>query len=61
MTKPKIIQIIEDIVYATLGGQNSEVHKKQFEQASLASYIIAGLIGIAIFVAVIAFIVSVLI
>lgn len=61
MRKPKIIQIIEDIVYATLGVQNSETHKKQFEQASLLTYIIAGLLAIAIFVGIIAFIVSMLI
>ncbi|WP_394752105.1 DUF2970 domain-containing protein [Crenothrix sp.] len=61
MRKPKIIQIIEDIVYATLGVQNSEVHKKQFEQASLSTYIIAGLLAIVIFVGIIVFIVSMLI
>ncbi|SJM89434.1 DUF2970 domain-containing protein [Crenothrix polyspora] len=61
MTKPKIIQILEDIVYATLGGQNSDAHKRQFEQASLPTYILAGLLGIAVFVAVIALVVSLLI
>jgi hypothetical protein len=61
MAKPKIIQILGDIVYATLGGQNSETHKRQFEQASLPTYILAGLLGIVVFVAVIAFIVSMLI
>lgn len=61
MTKPKIIQIIEDIVYATIGGQNSEANKKQFEQISWPTYFIAGLIGIALFVAIIIAIVALLI
>ncbi len=61
MKKPKIIQIIGDIVYAMIGVQNSETSKRQFEQASLPTYIIAALISIAVFGAIIAFIVSLLI
>lgn len=55
----KFIQIIQDIVYASLGVQNSETSKKQFEQASLVTYFVAGLIGIALFVALILLIMSI--
>jgi hypothetical protein len=54
MAKPKIIQLIEDIAYATMGVENSEHNKKQFEQSSWPIYFIAGILGIALFVAVIA-------
>lgn len=61
MIKPKIIQVIEDIVYGTMGVQNSEEHKKQFEHASALTYIFAGLLSIAVFVAFLAFMVSIIV
>jgi len=61
MSKPRVIQIIEDILCATIGVQNSETHKRQFEQASLSTYVIAGVLAIAAFVAMILLIVYVVI
>ena len=60
MKKPKIIQLIEDIGYATMGVQTSEEHKKDFEHTSMFTYLVASLIAIALFGAVIALIVSLL-
>ena len=54
MAKPKIIQLIEDVMYATIGVESSEDNKKQFEQSSWQIYFIAGILGIALFAALIA-------
>ena len=58
MSKPTIAQVIKSVLAAFIGVQSEDNRKKDFEQGSLSTYIIAGLIFTVLFVAAIIFLVS---
>ncbi len=58
MSKPTITQVFKSVLAAFIGVQSEANRKKDFEQGSLSTYIIAGLIFIVFFVAAIIFVVS---
>jgi len=58
MSKPTITQVIKSVLAAFIGVQSEDNRKKDFEQGSLSTYIIAGLIFTIFFVAAIIFLVS---
>ncbi|MBK8816510.1 MAG: DUF2970 domain-containing protein [Methylococcaceae bacterium] len=58
MSKPSFIQTIKSILAAFIGVQSEQNRKIDFEQGSMASYIVAGLIFTVLFISVIIFVVS---
>ena len=58
MSKPTITQVFKSVLAAFIGVQSEANRKKDFEQGSLSTYIIAGLIFTVFFVAAIIFLVS---
>jgi len=58
MSQPTIIQVVKSVLAAFIGVQSEANRKKDFEQGSLLTYVIAGLIFTALFVVAIIFIVS---
>ncbi len=58
MSKPSFIQTIKSILAAFIGVQSEQNRKIDFEQGSMASYIVAGLIFTVLFISVIVFVVS---
>jgi Protein of unknown function (DUF2970) len=59
--KPTIIQTITSILAAFMGVQSHKNRLRDFEQGSLTTYIIAGLIFTVVFVSALVFVVSVVI
>ncbi len=53
MSKPTITDVFKSVFSAFIGVQSEENRKKAFENGSLSSYIIAGLIFTALFVVII--------
>ncbi len=58
MSKPTIIQVIKSVLAAAVGVQSDKNRQQDFEQGSLPTYIIAGLIFTALFVCGLVFLVS---
>ena len=58
MSKSPIIQTIKSILAAFIGVQSDNNRKVDFEQGSMATYIIAGLIFTLVFVCAVVFVVS---
>jgi hypothetical protein len=58
LNKPTILQTIKSVLAAFIGVQSDKNRKIDFEQGSLTSYIIAGLIFTILFVSTLIFIVS---
>jgi Protein of unknown function (DUF2970) len=58
VSKPTIIQTITSILAAFVGVQSDKNRKLDFEQGSLTTYVVGGLIFTVIFVATLIFIVS---
>ena len=58
MPKPSIIQTIKSVLAAFIGVQSDKNRKIDFEQGSLTTYIIAGLIFTVLFVSALIFLVS---
>jgi hypothetical protein len=58
MSKPTITQVFKSVLAAFIGVQSEANRKKDFEQGSLSTYVIAGLIFTVFFVAAIIFLVS---
>jgi hypothetical protein len=58
MSKPTIIEIIKSVFFAAIGVQSDANRKKDFEQGSLSTYVIAGLIFTVLFVGFLIFVVS---
>lgn len=58
MSKPTITQVIKSVLAAAIGVQSDENRQKDFEQGSLSTYIIAGVIFTVIFVSGLIFLVS---
>lgn len=58
MSKPTIIQIIKSVLSAAIGVQSDANRKKDFEQGSLSTYVVVGLIFTLLFVAFLVFLVT---
>lgn len=58
MSKPTVTQVIKSVLAAAIGVQSDENRQKDFEQGSLRTYIIAGLIFTVLFVVGLVFLVS---
>jgi hypothetical protein len=58
VSKPTIIQTIKSILAAFVGVQSDKNRKLDFEQGSLMTYVIAGLIFTVLFVSALIFVVS---
>ena len=58
MSKPTITQVIKSVLAAFIGVQSEANRKQAFEQGSLSTYVIAGLIFTGLFVLAIIFLVS---
>lgn len=59
MSKPTITQVIKSVLAAAIGVQSSDNRQKDFEQGSLSTYIIAGVIFTVLFICGIVFLVSI--
>ncbi len=58
MSKPTIIEIIKSVLSAAIGVQSDANRKKDFEQGSLSTYVVVGLIFTLLFVAFLVFLVT---
>jgi len=58
MAKPTFIEIIKSVLSAAIGVQSDENRKKDFEQGSLSTYVVTGLIVTVLFVVFLVFVVS---
>ncbi len=58
MLKPTIIEIIKSVLSAAIGVQSDANRKKDFEQGSLSTYVVVGLIFTLLFVAFLVFLVT---
>jgi hypothetical protein len=58
MSKPTIIEIIKSVLSAAVGVQSDANRKKDFEQGSLSTYVVVGIIFTLLFVAFLIFLVS---
>ncbi len=58
MSKPTITQVIKSVISAFIGVQSNDNRQKDFEQGSLPTYIIAGVIFTVLFVLGLIFLVS---
>jgi hypothetical protein len=58
MSKPTITQIIKSVLAAAIGVQSDDNRQKDFEQGSLSTYIIAGVVFTVLFVCGLVFLVS---
>jgi Protein of unknown function (DUF2970) len=56
--KPTILQTIKSVLAAFIGVQSDKNRKTDFEQGSLTTYVIAGLIFTVLFVFALVFVVS---
>jgi len=59
MSKPTIAQVVKSVLAAFIGVQSDSNRKNDFEQGSLSTYVIAGIIFTVVFVAGIIFLVSI--
>lgn len=60
MSKSNIMQLIKSVLSAAIGVQSDENRRKEFEQGSLSSYVIAGVIFTVLFVGGLILLVSVI-
>jgi hypothetical protein len=58
MSKPTITQVIKSVLAAFIGVQSEANRKKDFENGSLSTYVIAGIIFTVLFIVAIIFLVS---
>ncbi|MCD2449280.1 DUF2970 domain-containing protein [Methylicorpusculum oleiharenae] len=58
MSKTNILSVIKSVLAAAIGVQTNQNRKKDFEEGSLSSYIIAGLIFTVLFILALSFLVS---
>jgi len=58
MSKPTIIQVIKSVLSAAIGVQSEGNRLKDFEQGSLMTYVIAGVIFTILFIFALIFLVS---
>jgi hypothetical protein len=60
VSKPKIMQLIKSVLSAAIGVQSDENRRREFEQGSLSTYIIAGIIFTVVFVGSLILLVSII-
>jgi hypothetical protein len=58
MSKPTITQVIKSVLAAFIGVQSEANRKKDFENGSLSTYVIAGIIFTVLFIVAITLLVS---
>ncbi|MDO9423571.1 MAG: DUF2970 domain-containing protein [Methylobacter sp.] len=58
MSKPTITQVIKSVLAAAIGVQSDDNRQKDFEQGSLSTYIIVGVVFTVLFVCGLIFLVS---
>jgi hypothetical protein len=58
MSKPTITQVIKSVLAAFIGVQSEANRKKDFENGSLSTYVIAGIIFTVLLIVAIIFLVS---
>jgi hypothetical protein len=58
MSKTNILTVIKSVLAAAIGVQSDQNRKKDFEEGSLSSYIIAGLIFTVLFILALSFLVT---
>jgi len=58
MSKPTITQVIKSVLAAFIGVQSEANRKKDFENGSLSTYVIAGIIFTVLFIVAIIIVVS---
>jgi hypothetical protein len=58
VSKAEIIQLIKSVFSAAIGVQSDENRRKEFEQGSLLTYVIAGIIFTVLFIASLVLLVS---
>ena len=51
--EPSLLDVTRSVLWALLGVQKSKNHERDFKYGKPAQYIIVGLIGVAIFIAII--------
>jgi hypothetical protein len=61
MSKPTITQVFKSVLAAFIGVQSEANRKKAFEQGSLSTYIVAGLICTILFVIAVVSLVSIIV
>jgi hypothetical protein len=61
MSKPTITQVFKSVLAAFMGVQSEANRKKAFEQGSLSTYIVAGLICTILFVIAVVSLVSIIV
>lgn len=60
MSKPTISQVIKSVLSAAIGVQSDANRQQDFEQGSLKTYVIAGVIFTVLFVSGLIFVVSII-
>jgi hypothetical protein len=60
VSKAKIIQLIKSVFSAAIGVQSDENRRKEFEQGSLLTYVIAGIIFTVLFIGSLVLLVSII-
>jgi len=58
MSKPPITQVIKSVLAAAIGVQSDDNRQKDFQQGSLSTYLIVGLVFTVLFVCGLVFLVS---
>ena len=58
MSKTSILTVIKSVLAAAIGVQSDQNRKKDFEEGSLSTYIIVGLIFTVLFILALSFLVS---
>ncbi len=58
MSKPTILQVIKSVLSAAIGVQSEDNRLKDFEQGSLMTYVIAGVVFTLLFISALIFLVS---
>lgn len=58
MSKTNFLTVIKSVLAAAIGVQSDKNRKKDFEEGSLSSYIIAGLIFTVLFILALSFLVT---
>jgi len=55
---PSLLDVTRSVLWAFIGVQKSKNHERDFKHGKLWQYIIVGLIGVAIFIAIIIMVVN---
>ena len=58
MSKPNLIDVIQSVIAAAIGIQSEANRKRDFENGSLTSYVIVGIVFTMLFIGLLIFVVS---